>query len=270
LIYGGFPMFPRLRNTAACVILSLFATTALAAKPVKIETGAIVYKMGPGTFEGLVARPAKKAGKLPAILMIHNWMGVTAETKKQAERMASLGFVVLAADIYGQGVRPKTREEAAALAGKFKADRPLFREHLNHGLKALTSQPGVDPSRVFAVGYCFGGTGVLELARSGADVKGVVSFHGGLDSPSPADGAHIKAKVLVLHGADDPFVKLDDIVAFQKELRDHKVDWQMISFGGAVHSFTDTGAGNDPASGAAYNAVADARSFAAFKEFVVP
>ena len=261
------PTFFRTSLILAITAMSLAASLASAATP-KSKTENLIYKFGPGVYEGLITRPKAGKGKLPAVLLIHNWMGVTDETKKQAERIADLGFVALSADIYGQDVRPKNPQEAGAVATKYKSDRSLFRERLNLALKTLLAQTDVDSSRVFAVGYCFGGTGVIELARSGAAIKGVVSFHGGLDSPASALGAKIKTKILALHGADDPFVSPEDLAAFEKEMRDHKVDWQLIKFGGAVHSFTDVGAGNDNTKGAAYNAAADARSFQAFKDFV--
>jgi dienelactone hydrolase len=149
----------------------------------------------------------------------------------------------------------------------FRNDRALFRRRLLEALDVLQEQALVDESRTAAIGYCFGGTAVLELARSGAELNGVVSFHGGLDSPNPADGAKIKARVLALHGADDPLVSAEDLTAFEKELRQHKIDWQLIKYGGAVHSFTDRSAGNDNSRGIAYNATADQRSFEAFKQF---
>ena len=138
---------------------------------------------------------------------------------------------------------------------------------VNAGLHALRRQPFVDPKRLAAIGYCFGGTTVIELARSGADVNGVVSFHGGLDSPTPADGKNINCKVLALAGADDPFQKPGDLAAFEKEMRDAKVDWQIDFYGGAVHAFTQPMAGNDNSKGAAYNEKADKRSWEAMKQF---
>jgi dienelactone hydrolase len=131
----------------------------------------------------------------------------------------------------------------------------------------LQSATQVDSTRIAAIGFCFGGTTVLELARSGAKVQGVVSFHGGLDSPTPEDGKRIRSKVLVLHGADDPFVKPQDISAFQEELRQSKVDWQMMYFGNAVHSFTQQKAGTDNSKGAAYNEPASRRSWLIAKAF---
>jgi dienelactone hydrolase len=134
-------------------------------------------------------------------------------------------------------------------------------------LAVLKKHPLTDPQRIAAIGYCFGGTTVLELARSGAELKGVVSFHGGLGSPTPADARNIQCKVLVLHGADDPFVPAAEVAGFEKEMRDAKVDWQLVSYGGAVHSFTDWNAGNDNSKGAAYNEKADQRSWVAMKAF---
>lgn len=246
---------------ASSMILSSAAFAA--SKPKTVE-----YKKGSETFEGVLITPNKVSAKTPAILMVHNWMGVTDETKKQAARFADLGYIVLAADVFGKGHLPKNADEAGKLAGKYKSDRKLFRENLNAGLAELKKQANVDPSKIAAVGYCFGGTGVIELARSGADLKGVISFHGGLDSPTPADGKNIKAKVIALAGADDPFQKPEDLAAFEKEMRDHKVDWQLTKFGGAVHSFTEQGAGSDNSKGAAYNEKADKRSFAEAQQFL--
>ena len=122
--------------------------------------------------------------------------------------------------------------------------------------------------QVVVAGYCFGGTGAIEAARSGAKILGAISFHGGLDSPTPADGKNIKGKVLALHGAIDPYEPAADLVAFEKEMQDNKVDYQLVKYGGAVHSFTELGAGNDITKGAAYNEAADKRSFAAAESFL--
>lgn len=251
---------------SSCLLSTLIVSmSSIGIAAVKSKT--VVYKKAQESFEGLLVYPEKIQGKLPAVLMIHNWMGITDETKTQATRIAEQGYVVFAADIYGQGVRPKSAEEAGKLAGQYKGNRKLFREHLQLGLETLKAQGGVDSKKLLAVGYCFGGTGVLELARTGADLRAVVSFHGGLDSPTPSDGKNIKARVLALHGADDPFVKAEDLAAFETEMRESKVDWQLVKFGGTVHSFTDKAAGTDVSKGAAYNALADARSFEDFKAF---
>ncbi len=232
-----------------------------AASSGSVNTVDFSYSKGKESFQGLLSKPSEKAEVRGGVLVVHNWMGVTDETKKQAERFASLGFVVVSADIYGKGVRPKDAKAAGALAGSFKSDRELFRKRLLQGFEELSKLPELKDKPLFAAGYCFGGTGVVELARTGAPVAGVLSFHGGLDSPKPSDGAKIRGKVLAFHGADDPFVPAADLAAFEGEMASNKVDWQLIKFGGAVHSFTDLGAGNDPSKGAAYDAKADARSW---------
>jgi dienelactone hydrolase len=250
------------------VMASLLVASVAAAAPGGVKSSPVEYKIGDQAFEGLYVRPHAGKGKVPGVLMVHNWLGISDETKKQAERVAKLGLAVFAVDIYGKGVRAKGPQDAMALAGKYKSDRKLFRERLLKGLEILREQKEVDPTKIVAVGYCFGGTGVIELARAGADVQAVVSFHGGLDSPNPADGKNIKAKVLAMQGADDPYVKPADIAAFQNEMRTHHVDWQMTVYGGAVHSFTDVGAGTDVKTGAAYNEEADRRSFVAFTDLL--
>ncbi len=243
------------------------ASTAFAAPPA-VKSRTVDYKIGDQAFEGVFFYPQAAKGKLPGVVMVHNWMGISDETRKQAERVARLGLGVFAVDIYGKGVRPTNQQEAVTVSGKYKADRKLFRERVMRGLEVLRQQKEIDPAKVMAVGYCFGGTAVIELARAGADVQAVVSFHGGLDSPNPADGKNIKATVVALQGADDPYVKPADIAAFQNEMRTNHVDWEMTVYGGAVHSFTDTSAGEDPKTGAAYNARADKRSFEVLTDLV--
>ena len=153
------------------------------------------------------------------------------------------------------------------MSGKFKEDRALFHERLNDGLKVLLDLPQTDAKKVAAIGYCFGGTGVLELARSGADVGGIVSFHGGLGTPTPEDAKKITAKVLVLHGADDPFVPAAEVEAFRTEMKDAGKEYQFVAYPGAVHAFTQKMAGDDPSKGAAYQAEADAKSWEEMRGF---
>jgi dienelactone hydrolase len=186
----------------------------------------------------------------------------------RAELLALRGYVALCSDVYGKGMRADNPKDAAALAGKYKDDRKLLRARINAALDFLRKQERVNSQQIAAIGYCFGGTTVLELARSGADVKGIVSFHGGLSTPTPADAKNIKCKVLACHGADDPFVPAEEVQAFEKEMRDAKVDWQFVAYGNAVHSFTDKSAGNDNSKGAAYNAQADLRSWREMKMFL--
>ena len=232
---------------------------------VSVET--IEYRDDGETFEAFVAYDGTREGRRPAILVIHDWWGVGPYTRSRAEQLAGLGYVALTADIYGKGKRPQTAEEAAQLAGRYKADRATLRKRARAGLEALKGSPLTDQARMAAIGYCFGGTAVLELARSGADLKGFVTFHGGLATPTPGDAGHIRGKVLVLHGADDPVVPRDEVLAFEEEMRQAGVDWQMVFYGGAVHSFTIPSAGDDPSVGAAYNEKADRRSWEAMKSF---
>ena len=245
---------------SAAVLSGVFSAHAA------IQSKTIDYMQGDTPLEGVLVWDDAVTGPRPGVLVVHQWLGLTAYEKHRAEMLAQLGYVAFCADIYGKGVHPKDTSESGALAGKYKGDRPLLRSRVKAGLDELKKSELADPSRIAAIGYCFGGTTVIELARSGADIKGVVSFHGGLDSPAPADGKNIKAKVLVLAGADDPFQKAEDLTAFESEMREAKVDWRLIFYGGAVHSFTQPDPGfSNP--GAKYNERADKRSWADMKQF---
>lgn len=228
----------------------------------------VEYRQGDTVLEGYLAYDDSIEGRRPGVLVIHEWTGVRPYEKMRVEQLAKLGYVAFAADIYGKGVRPAGPEQAAKEAGKYRGnDRSLIRARSAAGLAQLASFPQVDAKRLAVIGYCFGGTAALELARSGADLLGTVSFHGGLNTPNPADARNIKGKVLALHGGDDPYVKPDEVAAFQKEMRDAKVDWQMNYYGGAVHSFSNPKSGNDNSKGAAYNEKANRRSWEAMKQF---
>ncbi len=233
----------------------------------QIHTEMVEYKQGDAVLEGYLAYDASIKGRRPGVLIVHQWKGLTDYEKKRAEMIARLGYNALAVDVYGKGFRPRSNQEAAVLAGKYKNNRVLLRARVLAGLAVLQNHELTDPKRVAAIGYCFGGTAVIELARSGADIAGVVSFHGGLDSPHPGDGKNIKCKVLALQGADDPHESAKDLAAFEDEMRQAKVDWVLVKYGGAVHSFTDWNAGNNPQQGAAYNEEADRRSWEAMKQF---
>ncbi len=254
----------RMFSLLAALITLGTAGTAQAA----VQTRPVTYKLGAVTFEGTISFDAALHGKRPAVLVVPDWMGPSAFSRSRAEELAKLGYVALAADVYGKDTRPKDGKEAAAASGALKADRKLLRQRVRLALDTLLAQPEADPAYVAAIGYCFGGTTVLELARSGAPVHATVSFHGGLDTPTPADAKAITGKILALHGADDPFVPPEHVAAFEKELRDAKVDWQLVAYGGAVHAFAVPGAGNDPSKGAAYNEKADKRSWQAMRSFL--
>jgi dienelactone hydrolase len=241
----------------------LWAVVARAA----VHTQVIEYKHGDVVLEGYLAYDDSVTGKRPGVLVVHEWTGHNPYVRKRAEQLAGLGYVAFALDMYGKGVQARDMKEAAALASIYKNDRKLMRARALAGLDVLRRQPQVDLSRLAAIGYCFGGTTVLELARSGTELAGVVSFHGDLSTPHPEDAGQIKARVLVLHGADDPHVPPGVVSAFEEEMRRAGVDWQLVKYGGAVHSFTNPGAGNDPSRGAAYNARADHRSWEAMRAF---
>lgn len=227
---------------------------------------AIEYQSADKTCEGWHAYDDNIEGERPAVLIVHQWTGLTDYEKMRAKMLAGLGYNVFALDVYGKGIRPQP-PESQKVSGKFKEDRDLFRTRLKDGLDVLLGLEQTDKDNVAAIGYCFGGTGVLELARSGADIEGVVSFHGGLGTPNPEDAENIECEVLVLHGADDPFVPEEEVEAFKEEMKSADVDYEFVAYPGAVHAFTQKMAGDDPSKGAAYNAEADEKSWEAMQEF---
>lgn len=246
----------------------LFTHLALATASTNEET--VGYKQGETALEGFVSRPATKdLKKRPAIVIVHQWMGLTEYEKTRAKQMASeMGVVAFAADIYGKSARPKSQEEAGKLAGQYRdGDRTLLRARVNAAIDEVKKRKDVDPTKVIVAGYCFGGTTALEAGRSGAEIAGIVSFHGGLSNKKPEDAKNIKGKVLVLHGADDPYVNADEEKAFEDEMRKAGVDWELVKYGGAVHSFTHFDQPMKPGAGAGYNENADKRSWAKFKTF---
>lgn len=241
----------------------LLATSVFAAQNSVSE---LKYTEGGLKFSGQFLKSEK--AQAPGILMVHNWMGATAETLKQATRFHQLGYNVFIADIYGEGVRPKDSAEAGKQATIYKSDRQLFRKRIQLAYDEMLKQKSVDKNQTAIVGYCFGGTGAAEAARSIPNLKAAISFHGGLDSLTPADGARIKAHILVLHGAIDPYVAAKDLESFEKELSSNNVQFELIKFSNAVHSFTDVSAGTDNSKGAAYNKIADEKSFFYAKNFL--
>lgn len=176
----------------------------------------VSYRQGGEELKGYLAYAKSTAGPRPAVLVVHEWWGLNDYIKRRVNQLAELGSIAFAADIYGNGFATKDMQEAGKFAGRFRGDRQLLPERAIAGLQVLTGQPLADKKRVAAIGYCFGGTTVLELARSGAPVLGIVSFHGGLDTPNAADAKNIKGKVLALHGADDTFVPPAQVSAFRR------------------------------------------------------
>lgn len=244
-------------------LMLLFSQNAFAA----IHTESVEYKDGEAVLEGYLAYDDSLQAKRPGVLIVHDWMGPGSFSRKRAEDLAALGYIAFAVDMYGKNIRPSNPKEAGEQASIYKNDRVLMRKRAQAGLQVLENNPLADTTKIAVMGYCFGGMTALELARSGADLKGVISFHGGLDTPHPEDGKNIKAKVLILHGAEDPFAPAKDVAALEDELRAARVDWQVVLYGGAVHAFTNPQAGNDPSKGAAYNENADKRSWKSMKAF---
>ena len=232
-----------------------------------VKTQVVEYKQGGATLQGFMAWDDTVPGKRPGILVAHAWKGLDDFTKTETTKLAEMGYVAFALDIYGKGIRPTDQAECAKQSGFYKTDRALLRGRATAGLKELQKNKSVDPDKIAAIGFCFGGTTVLELARSGAPLKGVVTFHGGLSTPTPADAANIKAKVLALHGGDDPYVKKEEVDAFVDEMKKGKVDWQLNQYSGAVHGFMEPGNGNDPSKGLAYNQQAAERAWKAMSDF---
>jgi dienelactone hydrolase len=220
----------------------------------------IKYNDGNQILNGLSIKAAKKSNHNPGILMLPAWKGIDNASKEIAQNLSKLGYTVFIADIYGEGNYPKDNSEAGKQSGFYKKNYEAYQKRINLALQELIKS-GANADNIVAIGYCFGGTGVLEAARGHLNVKGVVSFHGGLGKDASRSTEPITAKVLICHGADDPNVKADEITAFQQEMRDTKADWQMIYYANAVHSFTNPEAGNDNSKGAAYNPVAAKRSF---------
>ncbi|MEI6438444.1 MAG: dienelactone hydrolase family protein [Candidatus Omnitrophota bacterium] len=246
------------------VLLSLMlASPSMAA----LQTRSLEYKQGDTVLEGYLSYDDRFTGKRPGILVAHEWMGLNDYAKLRANMLARLGYVAFAVDIYGKGVRPKTTEEAGALASKYKGDRKLLQARILAALSLLKAEALVDPSRTAAIGYCFGGTAVLELARSGAELNGIVSFHGGLSNPSPENAKNIKTQVLVLHGADDPFVPPAEVASFEQEMKAAGRDYTLIKYPGAVHAFTNP-SNRGEIKGALYNREADKKSWEEMEAFL--
>jgi dienelactone hydrolase len=244
------------RRTFSLLLLAAAAFTTSAFAAVKTES--ITYKDGDVELEGFIAYDDTVSSLSPGVLVIHDWTGLQDYTKSRVKQLAELGYVAFAADIYGKGVRPTDPKECAVQAGTYKNDLPLLRRRVLLGLEQLKKKTNVDSAKLAAIGYCFGGTSVLELARSGADVRGVVSFHGGLSTSQPAKPGGIKARILVCHGAADSHVN-KEVPAFKEEMAKAKAQMEFITYDGALHGFTKPGP--------AYQEKADKESWAAMRKF---
>lgn len=238
----------------------LFFAMILFSNTINAQLKPVKYTDGNQALNGLFIKAAKKSTNNPGILLLPAWLGIDNASKGIAENLSKLGYHVFIADIYGEGNYPKNTAEAGKQAGYFKTNFTEYQKRINLALQELIKS-GANPDNIVTIGYCFGGTGVLEAARGHLNLKGVASFHGGLGKDAARATEPVTTKVLVCHGADDPFVSKEEITAFQQEMRDSKADWQMIYYANSVHSFTNPEAGSDNSKGAAYNEVAARRSF---------
>ena len=228
---------------------------------------AVAYKDGAQKLNGFAAVPEKKSASGAGILILPAWKGIDNHSKETAEKLSKLGYTAFIADIYGEGNYPKDANEAGKQAGYYKKSFTEYQKRIALALDQLILA-GANKDKIVVIGYCFGGTGALEAARAGMNVKGVVSFHGGLGKDASRISKPIAAKVLVCHGADDSYVPAAEVAAFQDEMRSSGADWQMIYYANSVHAFTEPEAGNDNSKGAAYNEKAAKRSWEHFMVFL--
>jgi dienelactone hydrolase len=251
-------------------LMAILGASAALSSPAlgALHSEMIEYKDGSTTLEGYLVYDDKVTTPRPAIVIVHQWMGLTDYEKMRADQLAQKGYVAFALDIYGKGQRPKDMTEAGKLITKYKTDFKSLRQRERAALDFIMKQKNVDAQKIVIMGYCFGGGGALEAARGELPVIAAVSFHGSLSTPAPEETKHVTAKLLVLHGALDPFVPSKDVQAFQAEMNSAKADYQFISYSGAVHAFTQKESGTDITKGAAYNEVADKRSWEAFMGFL--
>lgn len=234
-----------------------FAATSHAA----VKTKTVSYEYGGTTLKGYLAWDDSLTGKRPGVLVVHDFWGLNDYAKRRAEQLAGLGYVAFAADMYGDGKVGAHPDEARAMMAAVKKNLETWRGRAKAALATLKAQPNVDAARLAAIGYCFGGGTVLQLAYIGADLKAVVSFHGALSVPDSTKDIPKTMKLLILQGADDPYVTAETIQKLKAALEAGQVDYKFIAYPGAVHSFTVKEAGDDPKTGAAYNAQADKKSW---------
>ncbi len=228
-----------------------------------MKTQTLEYKHDGVTCRGLLATP-DGSGKRPGVLVFHEAPGLDEHAKKRVGMLAELGYVALGVDMYGDG-KVTMGPEALELMNAVKNDRPKFLGRLRAGYEALVAQSNVEKRQLAAIGYCFGGYCVLELARSGVDLAAAVTFHGLLETQNPAAAGKVKPKILVCTGAEDPLVPAAQVLEFEDEMTKAGVDWQVITYSGAKHAFTNTGADQIPFPGFGYHPLADRRSWAAMR-----
>lgn len=230
-----------------------------------MRTKKIEYFHHDTLLEGYLAYNADITKPRPAILVAHDWSGRNEFACQKAEKLAELGYIGFSLDMFGKDVFGKTKEEKTSLIHPFVEDRTFLYDRIHAAYETLKKIDMVDTTRIGGIGFCFGGMCILDLARAGTDLRGVVSFHGLLNAPDPKRNS-IKAKILALHGYDDPLVPSEQVVGFEEEMTQRAADWQLYTYGSTMHAFTNPVA-NDPDFGTVYNSVAEKRSWVAMKNF---
>lgn len=232
-----------------------------------IVSNTVIYLDGDVVLEAFFAFDDALSGRRPTVLINHTWAGRDDFVAEKAKKLAALGYVGFAVDMYGKGVLGSNPEQNMQLMQPFMADRAMLQKRMQAALAAVKLMPWVDDSKIAAIGFCFGGLCSLDLARTGADIKGVVSFHGLLAAPGNTKGNAVKAKILALHGRDDPLVPLEQRLAFEQEMTEAGADWQLHTYGHTMHAFTNPLA-NAPESGMVYRPNAERRSWIAMQNFL--
>jgi dienelactone hydrolase len=226
-----------------------------------VKTKSVTYEHGGVKFTGLLAWDDAVSGKRPGVLVVHEVWGLNDYAKKRAEQLAGMGYVAFACDMYGGGKQTSHPDDAFKFMAEAKTNEEVWRGRALAGLQVLRNHEAVDSSKLAAIGYCFGGATIMQLAQSGADLKVIVSFHGGMQPPTPEQAKAIKCKVMICHGAVDPLIPEATMQNIRKALDDAKVDYEMIYYGGALHSFTVPNAEKAGIKGLGYNEAADRRSW---------
>ena len=256
-------MICRFNLLVGCLIVGALPSLVQA----KVQSRVVPYSHGGTSFEGFLAWDDSIKGKRPGILVVHEWWGHNEYARSRAKQLATLGYVAFAADMYGKGKVTTHPEKASEWAKLTTSNIETWRGRAKAGLKQLQADPKVDPNNLAAIGYCFGGATVMQLVYGGATVKGVVSFHGSLPLPHKTQTIPHSAKVLIAHGASDPFLSADHIGQFKDALNNAEIDWQMVWYSGAQHSFTNPSADQYGLKGAKYHKESDQRSWSHMKIF---
>lgn len=249
----------------------LFTVSIVACSSTNVKTQNTDYKQDNKDFEGFFAEPNSIKGKVPGVLLIHEWTGLGDYIQGRTKQVAELGYVAFAMDMYGKGVRvaDHDHDKAGKLMGEYTSNKPLMISRIQQAIEILKANPNVDPNKIAVIGYCFGGGAALEYALEGKEINAVASFHGMLPAPTTKDAKKIKAKIAIHHGGDDKFIPEKNVDQIQKSLKEAGVKFEFHTYPGAVHAFTRPAAGTEhKAHGMAYDAPADKLSWERLVEFL--